>query len=222
MTKIKTSNQKNNNNKMYPDGLIFDVDGTLWDSTPIVKDAWNQALRDFGISYVTITAEQLKGLFGLPMDDIIASILPREPLERRLEFKPMCFSYEHEYLAKTPGILYPAWEETLKILSSKMPLTIVSNCQAGYIELFLEKTGFGKYFSDHLCPGDTNLLKADNIKLISERNNFKNPVYVGDTQMDANACKEANVPIVFASYGFGDIENPDYIIKTPADLLELF
>lgn len=200
------------------DGIIFDVDGTLWDSTPVVKDAWNQALRDFGINDVTITADQLKGLFGLPMDDIIAQIIPNEPEERRFEFRPLCFEYEHKYLEKKPGILYEELEKTLEILASKYPLFIVSNCQAGYIELFLKKTGFGKFFKDHLCPGDTNLLKADNIKLISKRNGLNKPIYVGDTQMDANACKEAGVPIIFAGYGFGSIEEPYATIKKPMDL----
>lgn len=44
------------------DAYIFDVDGTIWDSTPIVKDAWNQAFRDYGIDSVNITADMLKNL----------------------------------------------------------------------------------------------------------------------------------------------------------------
>lgn len=203
---------------MY-DGIIFDVDGTIWDSTPVVEQAWNQALRDFGINDVTITAQQLKGLFGLPMDDIIAAILPDVPLEKRLEFRPMCFSYEHKFLEETCGAVYPEMEETLRELSLEHDLYIVSNCQAGYIELMLKKTGFGEFFKDHLCPGDTNKLKADNIRIIMERYNLKKPVYVGDTQMDANACKEAGVPIIFAAYGFGDVKEPKDVIYSPLELL---
>ena len=215
----KDTTMKNNNTKF--DGLIFDVDGTLWDSTPIVKDAWNKALRDYNINDVTITADQLKGLFGLPMDDIIAAIIPEIPLETRQAFKPHCFQYEHAFLEERPGNLYPRLGETLKLLKEKLPLTIVSNCQAGYIELFLKKSGFEDLFIDHLCPGDTGLLKADNIKLISERCGFKNPLYVGDTQMDADACKDAGVPICFASYGFGKVAEPDYVITEPIELLNI-
>lgn len=204
------------------DGLIFDVDGTIWDSTPVVEDAWNDALDEFGYKDVKVTADQLKGLFGLPMDDIIEKILPGEPKEKRDAFRPVCFDYEERYLAKRAGYVYEGLEEMLIELSKKYPLFIVSNCQAGYIELMLEKTGFGKYFKDHLCPGDTGLLKADNIRLISKNNNLSAPVYVGDTQMDANACKDAGVPIVFASYGFGKVENPDYVITAPKGLIGLF
>lgn len=204
------------------DGIIFDVDGTLWDSTPIVKDAWNQAFLDYGIKEVNITADTLRGLFGLPMDEIIHRIFSEMPPEERATFGPHCFEYEHRYLEEKAGILYPDFEETLKgLIKQGHRLSIVSNCQGGYIELFYRKTGFEKYFEDHLCPADSGLLKAENIRLISRRNGYKNPVYVGDTQMDANACAEAGVPIIFARYGFGNIEEPDFVIDRPIDLLKI-
>jgi len=207
-------------NKEY-DGIIFDVDGTLWDSTPTVERAWNAAIKDFGIDNVHITADELKGLFGLPMDDIIKKVLPNETLERRMEFKPLCFEYEHRYIDEEGAILYPNIGEMFRRLSDRYPLYIVSNCQAGYIELFLKKTGFGDLIKDHLCPGDTDLLKADNIKLISDRNGLKKPLYVGDTDMDHKACKEACVDFAFASYGFGDTDNPEYVVESPMGLVEL-
>lgn len=203
------------------DSIIFDVDGTVWDSTPVVEEAWNEALKEAGYKQ-RVTADRLKGLFGLPMDDIIADILPEATPEERAEFAPYCFRYEHEYIARTGGIVYEGFGEMLEKLSKKYPVFIVSNCQAGYIELMLEKTGFKPYITDHLCPGDTNMFKADNIRLICERNGLKNPVYVGDTQMDANACMEAGVPIVFAAYGFGTVEKPDYVVNSPMEILDIF
>ena len=208
---------------MNCDGIIFDVDGTLWDSTPIVEKAWNQALIDYGYPQYSVTADRLRGLFGLPMEDIIADIMPEVPYEKRKAFEPMCFSYEHAYLEKESGILYPDLAEALEILNRKYPLAIVSNCQAGYIELFLRKSGLEKVFRDHLCPGDEpHLLKADNIRIIANRNGMKNPVYVGDTQMDANACKAAGVPIVYCAYGFGKVENPDFTVHSPMEWTKLF
>lgn len=31
--------------KLLIDSIIFDVDGTLWDSTDVVADAWNQIME---------------------------------------------------------------------------------------------------------------------------------------------------------------------------------
>lgn len=203
------------------DGIIFDIDGTIWNTTPVVEKAWNQALDECELNKYHVTAKQLQGLFGLPMMDIIDAILPGEPLEKKLEFKPLCYKYEDEYISRESGILYDGMVETIKELSKKCPLFIVSNCQGGYIELMLEKTGMKSCFKDFTCPAYTDKLKADNIKIICERNNIKNPIYVGDTHMDANACKEAGVPFVFASYGFGNVENPDFNITRISDLLDM-
>lgn len=207
--------------KINTDGIIFDIDGTIWNTTYVVERAWNEALDVCGLSYAHVTAKQLQGLFGLPMMDIIDSILPNEPLEKKLEFKPLCYKYEDEYITRESGELYEGMVETIKKLSERYNLYVVSNCQGGYIELMLEKTGMKQYFKDFTCPAYTDKLKADNIKIICERNGIRNPIYVGDTQMDANACKEAGVPIVFASYGFGKVENPDYTINKIADILDL-
>lgn len=204
------------------DSLIFDVDGTLWDSTPVVEDAWNQALIDSGIPEIQITADRLKGLFGLPMDEIIDDILPGYPVEVRRSFQPFCYKYEDKYLKERPGMVYDGIEEALEKLSAKYRLFVVSNCQSGYIELLYEKTGFGKYFTDQTCYGDTGMFKAQNIRLIMDKHGLKNPVYIGDTQMDANACIEAGVPICYAKYGFGIIEKPDYVIDRPLDMVKLF
>lgn len=204
------------------DSLIFDVDGTIWDSTPVVEAAWNQALIDSGIPEIQITADRLKGLFGLPMDEIIDDILPGYPEEVRRKFQPFCYEYEDRYLHDNPGIVYEGLKEALEILSKSYKLFVVSNCQSGYIELMYDKTGFKKYFIDQTCFGDTGMFKAQNIRLIMEKHGLKNPVYVGDTQMDANACIEAKVPICYAAYGFGKVEKPDFTINKPIELTEVF
>ena len=201
------------------DSMIFDVDGTIWDTTPVVAKAWNAALDECGLSYAHVDAKRLKGLFGLPMDDIIADILPSESRKVRERFKAMCYTNEHAYLEKEPGVLYPDITEVFKKLSESIPVFIISNCQSGYIELLLKKTGMGPYVKDFSCYGDKGLLKAENIRLMVQKYALKHPYYIGDTQMDANACKEAGVPIIYASYGFGKVEKPDAVIQKPADLL---
>lgn len=203
------------------DGIIFDVDGTLWDSTFVVKDAWNKAIVDAGYDNPGITADRLKGLFGLPMDDIIIDIMPQLNKEERAKLAPIVYQYEDEFLWKNSGILYDRIIEVMRELSKKIPVYIISNCQAGYVELFMKKTGVEDVVTDHMCPADTGMLKADNISLMIEKYHIQNPLYVGDTIMDEKASKTAGCPFCFASYGFGKAENPNYIIEKPAELLEI-
>ena len=54
-----------------------------------------------------------------------------------------------------------------------------------------------------------------------DRNNIKQAVYVGDTQGDCDASRLANVPFIFASYGFGKVDSYDFIIKEIKDILEI-
>ena len=98
---------------------------------------------------------------------------------------------------------YPGLEDVLEDLSKRTKLYIVSNCQAGYIETYLERTGHGKYFTDFSCYGDNGLGKADNIKGLVEKNKIQHPVYLGDIQGDKDACDKAGVDFIWAAYGYG-------------------
>lgn len=205
------------------DSMIFDVDGTLWDATEIVAAAWTKALRRVYDPQMTVTAGQLRGLFGKLLPDIAARLFPQESEKRQQELIELCCAQEHQALleaAKVP--LYPGLEDTLQVLSEKYKLFIVSNCQAGYIEVFLKCTGFSGYFQDHLCPGDTGHPKGENIREIIRRHHLKDPVYIGDTIGDFRAAREAGIPFVHAAYGYGQVEAPDFVIHRISDLLQLF
>ncbi|MCR5800644.1 MAG: HAD family hydrolase [Lachnospiraceae bacterium] len=202
------------------DGLIFDVDGTIWDSTGVVTEAWNNALADTGFD-TRVTADRLKGLFGLPMIDIMRDILPGVEEPRLRHFEEVCNEYEKNYILERSGEPYRHIAETIKALSEQMPVIIVSNCQAGYIELMMDHLKLREYVTDFVCPDYTGKLKADNILLMAEKHGLKYPVYIGDTQMDADACKKADVPIIFCRYGFGTVEEPDAVIDKPEDLLKI-
>ena len=203
------------------DSIIFDVDGTLWNSTEIVAEAWTRYLQETEHIDMLITSEKLMSLFGQLLPDIAKKLFPELSEAEQLRIIDGCCEEEHRALLKTSAPLYEDLEKMLSALSQKYPLFIVSNCQAGYIEVFLEATGFQSYFKDHLCPGDSGEAKAENIMTIAKRNHLSSPVYVGDTLGDYNACQKAGVPFIFASYGFGEVSTPDYTIEKPMDLLSI-
>lgn len=205
---------------MKIDSFIFDMDGTLWDSREGVVAAWNEAFEECGVPE-RITVEKLSSLMGLPMDLLGESIFEGKKYSEVEYIFEKCYKKENDYLREHGGILYPALKETLEKLHKKHRLFIVSNCQSGYIEAFLEHYQLGYLFEDIECYGNNELQKGENIALIVKRNKLKHPVYVGDIQKDADASKEAGVPFIFAEYGFGDVEKYDGIIHTFKDLLEI-
>jgi len=199
-------------NKISTDGIIFDMDGTIWDNTPLFASSWERACKDMGYS-VKFTQDTLKGLFGKTMTDIADACIPDENPEKRYATLKLCEEYEMDDLAKsTEDTTYPGLEDTLKSLSKRVKLYIVSNCQSGYIETFLERSGLGYLFTDYICYGDNGLGKADNIKLIAKKNDIKTPVYIGDIQGDKDACDAAGVGFIWAAYGYG-AEVDSYVAK---------
>lgn len=204
------------------DGIIFDVDGTIWDSTFVSAKAWTRAVSAEADPGRVITAEELKALFGKPMDIILGTLFPDLSVERRDMLAGKIYDSVDEALEAEPPEVYDGLKEALAELSARYPLFVVSNCQKGYIESMYRAAGTGGYFRDKLCYGDTGKYKADNIKAMISRHHLKAPVYVGDTQGDLEAAKEAGCAFVWASYGFGSVSGYDFLINTPGDLVRLF
>lgn len=205
--------------------IILDIDGTLWNTTEVVAEAWKRAIAEEGYQNdIYVDALKLQSLFGKTMDVIADLLFEGVPEDHKKRLLAKCCEYEQQALTDQQlDILYPDVRETIVSLSKEKKLYIVSNCQSGYIELFMEKNQLGQYIQDKECFGDTGRGKGENISLLLQRNHLdkKETIYVGDTQGDKEASEEAGVAFVYASYGFGSVDA--YITKITAfkELLSL-
>ena len=207
---------------MNCESLIFDIDGTLWDSRALVAEGYNIQLKKEGLAHLCVTAEDLKPLFGKVMteiaDGILASIDPKD----RYNLMERCMDTENKYLSENAcRIGYPGVLETVRELAKTYRLFIVSNSQKGYPELCMEKLGLTPYIEGHLCFGDTGTSKGKTIRALMEKHNIESCAYVGDTQGDYEATQEAEVPFIWAAYGFGTPDGYAAKIDAFADLLNL-
>lgn len=200
------------------DSIIFDVDGTIWDSRDTVATAWNAVMERYYPEKGAFPKEFLTGLFGKTMEDIAAALFPELEGEARGEMAERCFQYENELLDEKPGMVYDGVKETMALLAREFPLFIVSNCQCGYIEACMKGAGITELITDHLCYGETLAPKSETLRRLIEKHGLKHPVYVGDTQGDADACREAGVPMIFVTYGLGNVENPQMSIDSMREL----
>lgn len=207
---------------MQTDGIIFDVDGTLWDATVQIVEAYNDLLKDDDRIPYTITLQDMIPMMGLMNEDIAKHLFPHLPDNERNALMDSCCQHECEYLEEHGGILYPEVVDVLETLAKHYALYIVSNCQDGYIEVLFKNYPIAHLFKDYECSGHTGLSKAENLKLIVARNALRNPVYIGDTQKDKDSCILANIPFIYASYGFGEVDKYEYSITKIHDLLTIF
>lgn len=199
------------------ENIIFDLDGTLWDTTQRIKIVWSSVAKKHNID---INKFSINDIMGLTTSEIISTLFNGNSNIGNL-FINECQKAENEYLSIYGGNIYNNTISTIKELSKNFNLYIVSNCQDGYIEVFLNFYNLNSYFKDFECSGKTNLSKVDNIKLLMKRNNIKNSIYVGDTEKDYFAAVNSNNKFILAKYGFGSCKNYDYCINDISELLTI-
>ena len=207
---------------MKYESLIFDIDGTLWDSRALVAEGYNIQLKAEGLDHLCVTAEDLKPLFGKVMTEIADVILSSIDPKDRYDLMERCMETENKYLFENEcKIGYPGILETVRELAKSYRLFIVSNSQCGYPELCMDKLGLTPYIEGHMCFGDTGTSKGKTIRTLMEKHNIENCAYIGDTQGDYEATVEADVPFIWATYGFGTPDGYAAKIDRFADLLNL-
>lgn len=203
--------------------VLFDLDGTLWDSSRAFLPAWNEVLETHSDIRGPVTLEEIGSYMGLTPSVMAGRMFPMLTLDDALKMLYLCFDAEEKLLREKGGILYEGVEKLLSTLHEDYFVAIVSNSQDGYVQAFLDYYGFWKYVDDIEMAGRTGNPKWDNITLVLERAGIdrERALYVGDTQGDLDAADKAGVRFIFADYGFGKVDRATPSAKEPSALLPI-
>ena len=87
-----------------------------------------------------------------------------------------------------------------------------------HYQSFLEYYELDNIFLDYECSGKTAKSKEENIKMIMQRNNISNAMYVGDTEKDYISATNNKIDFIWAKYGFGKCNDT---VKNINDIYEL-
>lgn len=203
------------------DSVVFDLDGTLWDTCGVCARGWNNVIARYGMDFREITADDVRGVAGKPHELCIREVCVGLPEHHIKLLSEESAEEDNRLIAAEGGVLYPGVATGLAALAARYPLFIVSNCQAGYIEIFLASTGFAGLFRDYECWGNTGRPKAENLQAVIQRNRLRAPLFVGDTPGDQAAARANDVPFAFAAYGFGKCEGSHATVDSFARLQAL-
>lgn len=200
--------------------VIFDLDGTLWETEECTYRTANKILKKYDDSK-KISMDVVKGTMGSTFAETAECFMPYFDKEKREFILKEMLAFNSDILSVIGGRVYPYLKETLEKLKGKYQLAIVSNCDAGYIESFLESSKLSEYFKDFMAAAKMKIPKSEAIKRVIDRNEINSAIYVGDTIKDFEASKGAGIDFIHARYGFGKKIDTQYGINSIMELPEL-
>lgn len=170
-------------------GFIFDLDGTLINSLPVVHASFSNTLLKFiGREY---SSKELSSLFGPSEEGIFKKLFP-DSWEVSLKFYLDEYDRIHaQYAEPFPGVL-----EALSLLQEhQIRLAIVSGKGPGSMEISLKHSGLKPFFEVIISGSEHRASKPEHIQQVLKRWNYspEDVAYVGDIAYDVKAAKEVGV-----------------------------
>lgn len=204
--------------------IIFDLDGTLVDTSRDIIAAVNFMLKRLGLSQKK--TEEIISYVGRGVTDLIDKALSPNHLELRDRGFVLFRQYYKEHPADYTR-LYPGVRDILDYFKDKKKAVITNRNHNSSLTI-LKRLGIYSYFSEIIGDDNTSCLKPSRCqfeKLMSRHavKNRQEIIMIGDMDVDIMAGRASGVITCVATYGFGRIKDlkraePDYIID---DILRL-
>jgi phosphoglycolate phosphatase len=185
--------------------ILFDLDGTLIDSTDAILDGFRYVFKKFNKNYPG--DEAVKKLIGLPLDIMFTNLGINENVWDYVT------AYKNRYkeISKEKTILLPNAKEAIELASKHAKLGIVTTKTGIYSKELLEHFGVMRYFNvligredvKHPKPHPEPVLKAMHLMNANKESAWM----VGDTCLDMVSAKEAGIKGIGVEFEYEDLGN---------------
>ena len=181
--------------------IVFDWDGTLFDSAAVIAECIQQAARDMALPVPD--RETARHVIGLGLNDSLRHAMPALPPERYQEFLAL---YRGYFVEREDSLsLFPGIAELLEELKQRgHRLAVATGKPRRGLDRALKASGIGALFAASRC-GDEARPKPDPAMLLELMRELeierKDGLMIGDTSHDLQMARSAGVDAVAVTYG---------------------
>lgn len=201
------------------DAVIFDLDGTLLDTSEGIIKAVEYTVEKYNLNKLSNT--QLLSFIGPPIQESFMKSYNFD--EQKCQELGETFRERYKTIDLLKAKPYDGIYELLNyLLENNIKIAVSTYKREDYAKTLLNAFEFNKYFKIINGADNYNKLKKKDIIKLSiddcDVNDFSKVVYIGDTQSDLNASKELNIDFIGVNYGFG-FKNINGYANKPNDIL---
>jgi phosphoglycolate phosphatase-like HAD superfamily hydrolase len=195
--------------------IIFDFDGTLADSMPVIVSIAEEMLG------VDITDKDIQRYRNMTAKQILKEA--RVPLYR---LPALLVKGKAIMAGRVDDVrLFDGLEAVVKKLAEDHVMYVVSSNGIGIITAFLKRHKINKYFTR--VYGNVGLFsKAQAIRKVTKREGFNvgDAIYIGDEVRDIEAARKIGMPIISVTWGYNGEQiikkyMPDHLVTKPAQIV---
>jgi len=202
--------------------IIFDLDGTLIDSSDSILDSFASAFKDCDIDLKRPLTESVIG----PPLKVTLSLLSGTNDHAKLELLAKKFKANYDSFGYLNTKVYPGVSKMLdSLMRYNIVMYIATNKRILPTLKIINYFGWDKYFVSIFSTdsiGKSNKSKEQVIQhIIKEHHILNEVIYIGDTEEDMLASNNAKIPFVFAKWGYGSL-NADQCLQVskPEEILD--
>lgn len=208
--------------------LLFDLDGTLIDSTAPIRRSLDQALATFGLD--PVGDDELQATIGPPLLISLTSLLAGRGADTGLAAELLA-AYRSTYVVDSIelALAYPGIEEMLEMVGGLRRLGVVTSKPKIFAVPILETLGLARHFEVIEGPeiGESEekpvtLARALDLLGIPAAET----TLIGDRHFDIRAGKQLGTGTVGVTWGFGsrhelETAGADRIVESPSQIIHL-
>jgi len=197
--------------------ILFDLDGTLIDSTEAILESFEKAYEAFGKKSPSV--DTIKSLIGLPLE-VMFEKLGVDPSKSMDYTKAYKEHYKTIHTEKT--VLLPHVREALELAENHGRLGVVTTKTSEYSRILLEHFDIMKHFNILIGREDVTNPKPDPEPVERAMNALgyhygKVTYMIGDTTADMIAAEKADIASIGVLCGYGTKEDldeyADFVVK---------